>query len=58
MKLRIEKQWHRIYTEAGFKAIIVELWEGMGPEVFGKYAGTMPKWLALLKKAKGGVIKY
>ena len=58
MKLCISKQKYRIYSEEDFKVVIMEMWEGIGPEIFKKYADTMPKRLALLKKARGSAIKY
>lgn len=58
MKVRISARRHKFKTVAEFKTAIMEVWESLDSDVLMKYTDTMPKRLGMLKKAKGGSIKY
>lgn len=58
MKHRITLKRHKATSADDFKAVIKEVWEGLDAEVLMKYTNTMYRRLDLIKKAKGGSIKY
>ena len=58
MKVIIGRQRHKVKNRQEMEGIIREVWRGFTAEVFMKYTNTMTKRMQLLKKARGGPIKY
>ncbi len=58
VKLRIENFRHYFRTVTEFELAVIRAWESLTKEILLKYVATMPNRLYLVKKAKGGSIKY
>ncbi len=58
IKLRIENRRHHFNSAMEFQLAVIAAWKSLDAEMLLKYINTMPKRMDLVKKAKGGAIKY
>ena len=58
IKIRVSAHCHRIHSVDKMKTVIEEEWNRLSEEDFRKCIESMPKRCELVRKAKGGSIKY